>query len=180
MSIDFFKPIKIMNIISSIEISGYKSIHKEKIDLKPINILIGKNGSGKSNFISFFVFLQNLSAVNLTQHVALTGGENKVLHKGKKVTDSISFKIDFKNGANGYAATLQSGISGFTFTDERLIYKGDPDINYKSFSTVKVILATNVDSRNKDIINCLKGFRKYHFHDTSNLSPFTDMSHIGA
>ena len=40
-----------------IKISGYKSIKDEKIDLKPINIFIGANGSGKSNFISFFEFL---------------------------------------------------------------------------------------------------------------------------
>jgi AAA15 family ATPase/GTPase len=36
-----------------IRISGYKSIKPERIDLKPINILIGANGSGKSNFIFF-------------------------------------------------------------------------------------------------------------------------------
>ncbi len=34
-----------------IEISGYKSIKSERIDLAPINLLIGANGSGKSNFI---------------------------------------------------------------------------------------------------------------------------------
>ncbi|WP_370409010.1 AAA family ATPase [Tenacibaculum dicentrarchi] len=41
-------------IIDYIEIEGYKSIKHTKLDLKPINILIGSNGSGKSNFISFF------------------------------------------------------------------------------------------------------------------------------
>jgi predicted ATPase len=39
-----------------IEIAGYKSIKAERIELRPINILIGANGSGKSNFISFFRF----------------------------------------------------------------------------------------------------------------------------
>ena len=43
-----------------IDISGYKSIYNERIDLKPINLLIGANGSGKSNFISFFDFLNRL------------------------------------------------------------------------------------------------------------------------
>lgn len=40
-----------------IEIKGYKSIKDAKIDISPINILIGANGSGKSNFVSFFEFL---------------------------------------------------------------------------------------------------------------------------
>lgn len=37
-----------------IEIKGYKSIKEAKVEIAPINILIGANGSGKSNFISFF------------------------------------------------------------------------------------------------------------------------------
>lgn len=40
-----------------IEIKGYKFIREAKVELNPINILIGANGSGKSNFICFFEFL---------------------------------------------------------------------------------------------------------------------------
>jgi predicted ATPase len=40
-----------------IEIEGFKSIKSVKVPLSPINILIGANGSGKSNFIQFFEFL---------------------------------------------------------------------------------------------------------------------------
>jgi predicted ATPase len=43
-----------------IEIKGYKSIKEAKVALKSINILIGANGSGKSNFLSFFEFLNSL------------------------------------------------------------------------------------------------------------------------
>jgi len=43
-----------------IEINGYKSIRKARIDLVPVNILIGANANGKSNFISFFDFLNRL------------------------------------------------------------------------------------------------------------------------
>jgi predicted ATPase len=39
-----------------IKIAGYKSIKDIHLDLMPINILIGANGSGKSNFISFLIF----------------------------------------------------------------------------------------------------------------------------
>ena len=160
-----------------IEISGYKSIHEERIDLKPINILIGANGSGKSNFISFFVFLHKLYVRNLNQHVALTGGENKVLHKGKRVTNRISFKIEFKNGQNGYAATLQLGTEGFSFSDERLIYKGDFGVNISRLNSESNLGITN-NFRKKYITRYLNGFRIYHFHDTSDQSPFTLLSHI--
>jgi len=160
-----------------IEISGYKSIHQERIDLKPINILIGANGSGKSNFISFFNFLNKLYNKNLNEYIALTGGENKLLHKGQKVTDQILFKVEFDKGTNGYSANLKLGTEGFVFTDERLIYKGDSGRNINRFGVEAKIKDTN-DYRTKYIIRYLNGFRIYHFHDTSTKSPFTVLSHI--
>lgn len=57
-----------------IEIKGYKSIKEQKVDFKDINILIGSNGSGKSNFISFFEFLNRLYNKNLQEYISLRGG----------------------------------------------------------------------------------------------------------
>jgi predicted ATPase len=160
-----------------IEISGYKSIKNERIDLLPINLLIGANGSGKSNFISFFDFLNRLYNRNLNEYIALTGGENKILHKGQKVTDTISFKVEFDNSNNGYSANLRLGYDGLIFTEERLIYKSDRGIDI-SRSDRESRLKTADHYRAKYVIKCLDGFRKYHFHDTSDKSPFAIPSHI--
>ncbi|UZO80194.1 AAA family ATPase [Aquimarina sp. ERC-38] len=160
-----------------IEILGYKSIKFEKIELNPINILIGANGSGKSNFISFFDFLNKLYDRKLNDYIALSGGNDKILHKGQKNTDSISFKIEFDDGNNGYASTLVSGVNQFIFTSERLIFKGDPgrDIS-RSDSEARLKITDNY--RAPYIQNYLKGLRKYHFHDTSKKSAFTKLSHL--
>ncbi|MDP4274656.1 MAG: AAA family ATPase [Bacteroidota bacterium] len=160
-----------------IEISGYKSIKSERIDLKPINILIGANGSGKSNFISFFEFLSHLYHRNLNEHIALSGGENKILHKGQKITDTISFKIEFDNGNNGYSAILKLGTEGFVFTDERLIYQSAKGKDISHHANEAEIKITD-NSSAKYIIKYLEGLRIYHFHDTSNKSPFTTYRHI--
>ena len=40
--------------LTKIQINGFKSIRECSIDLKPINVLIGSNGAGKSNFIFCF------------------------------------------------------------------------------------------------------------------------------
>jgi len=160
-----------------IEISGYKSIHQERIDLKPINLLIGANGSGKSNFISFFDFLNRLYNRNLNEYIALNGGENKILHKGQKVTDNISFRVEFENGKNGYSANLKLGTNGLIFTDERLIFKSDKGEDI-SRSDREARIKTTDNYRAKYVIRYLNGFRKYHFHDTSDKSPFTIPSHI--
>ena len=47
-------------MINRIKIEGYKSIKKLDLELKPINILIGSNGVGKSNFLSFFKLVNNI------------------------------------------------------------------------------------------------------------------------
>ena len=42
--------------IDRITIEGFKSIRNlDGFQLKKINVLIGSNGAGKSNFVSFFI-----------------------------------------------------------------------------------------------------------------------------
>ena len=50
--------------LKRIRINGYKSIEKLDLQMSSINILIGANGAGKSNFISLFTFLQIYQRVN--------------------------------------------------------------------------------------------------------------------
>lgn len=159
-----------------IEISGYKSIKNARVNLAPINILIGANGSGKSNFISFFDFLNRLYNRKLNDYIALKGGDDKILHKGRKNTDTISFRMEFDSGQNGYSAKLQSGTDGFIFISENLIYKGDPREINKSGEEARIKVTDNY--RAKYVIKYLNGFRKYHFHDTGATSPFTKYSNI--
>lgn len=160
-----------------IVIEGYKSLRAVKIDLQPINILIGANGSGKSNFISFFDFLHQIYRRNINDYIALSGGADKVLYSGQKITDRIAFKMEFDKGQNGYAATLVSGNAGFIFTDERLIYKSDNGVDISASKKEANIKMTN-NERAKYVSKYFTGFRKYHFHDTSKNSPFTRFSHI--
>jgi predicted ATPase len=164
-------------MIDYIKISGFKSIKEIKIDLKPVNVLIGANGSGKSNFISFFEFLNRLYDRKLTEYIALKGGEDKILHKGSKVTSNLKFEISFDNQINGYSANLLLGDEGFVFNNEYLLYKANKgwDIsNYKKEANIK----KTTDYRAPYVKKYLNSFKKYHFHDTSKNSPFTKMSHI--
>jgi predicted ATPase len=160
-----------------IEIKGYKSIKNQRIDFRNINILIGANGSGKSNFISFFEFLNKLYNRNLQEYISLKGGENKILFEGKEVTDEIYFKTEFDKGLNGYSATIKAGEESLIFTDERLIYNQRDGKNINNYGTEARIKVTD-DFRAKDVIEYLDSFRKYHFHDTGTKSPFTQMSNI--
>lgn len=81
-------------------IEGYKSIRKlENFKLRRLNVLIGANGAGKSNFVSFFRFLHELIKQRLNRMVAIEGGADALLYLGPKVTPQIVVKLWFdKNG----------------------------------------------------------------------------------
>lgn len=159
-----------------IEIKGYKSIRDARIEIRDINILIGANGSGKSNFISFFEFLNALYNQRLQEYVALNGGVDKMLHHGSKVTNELSSYISFQNNLNGYSFNLKHGNDSFIFTDERAYFKGDGwDISeFKKEAKIK----NSGIYRAKYVRGYLNSLRRYHFHDTGKNSPFNQTSNI--
>ena len=160
-----------------IEIKGYKSIKDARIELRPINILIGANGSGKSNFLSFFEFLNHLYERKLTEYIALNGGEDKFLHHGSKVTEMMQAKLIFEDKKYGYNFTLVKGSDTLIFQYEGFLFggKGFKQERFKEESALKT--STGVKEA-QGILEYLKGLKKYHFHDTGKNSPFNKMSHI--
>jgi predicted ATPase len=162
-----------------IEIYGYKSIKALSLELAPINIFIGANGSGKSNFLSFFDFLKQVYNRNLQELVALKGIET-FLHKGSKITQEISTKLYFAN-TNAYSFTLKKGEAGFIFTKEGLWYDKNPyydnPVDIASFGLESTLRFQDMP-RAAYIRNYLEGLTQYHFHDTGENSPFQQTSNI--
>lgn len=167
-----------MDILNNISIKGYKSIKSLDLDLAPINILIGANGSGKSNLLSFFTFLQKLNQQDLQRYVALKGMET-FLHKGSDVTQEIYAKISFSN-TNGYSFTLEKGDENFIFVEEGLWYDNPhlPNPIDISSNNKESQLKYSDLPRTKFIRDYLTQIRKYHFHDTGSNSPFNKESNI--
>jgi predicted ATPase len=165
--------------MEKIVIQGYKSIKDVEIDFTPINILIGSNGSGKSNFLSFFELLNNLYERKLAQYVALRGGENKMLHKGRETTPKISAQITFKKDV--YSLEITTGDEGFIVLGETILHLNDPSLVAEPL-TVYFTREANVksasDSHAAEIKGSLSSLKKYHFHDTGSNSPFNNLSHV--
>lgn len=63
-----------MNRITQIRIKNYKSLQDVEVDLGALNVLVGKNASGKSNFLDALMFLQNIFRQNL--NAAIVGQAN--------------------------------------------------------------------------------------------------------
>lgn len=81
--------------LDRIRIAGFKSIRDQTVDLRPLNVLIGANGSGKSNFIGVFRLLHEILSDRLQLFVARSGGANRLLHFGRKVSEQLSLDLVF-------------------------------------------------------------------------------------
>ncbi len=68
-------------IIDTITIKGFMSIKVlDRFRLNNINVLIGSNGAGKSNFVGFFHLLRDLIDQKLQLSLAVNGGANACLY----------------------------------------------------------------------------------------------------
>lgn len=163
-----------------ISIRGFKSIASiEKLRLGHTNVVIGANGSGKSNFIGVFSFLHALKEGHLEEYVLRAGGANKVLHFGAKVSKAVSIHVSFGGEVNQYQINLVP-----TSTDELIplaetAYFWDkathPDRPYSTaISRVAREAGISGEPRTgveKHVRQHFDGWRVYHFHDTSRTSP---------
>ena len=104
-----------MPAIDNITIRGFKSIRAvERLKLNPINVLIGANGSGKSNFLEVFSLVREVADGRLRQFVTGAGGAERVLYFGSRITEDINIAVAFDDG-NWYRLTLEP-----TYFDDQL------------------------------------------------------------
>ena len=59
-----------MSRLKNVTIKGFRSIKDITLELRPLNVLIGANGAGKSNLIAFFKLVNELMAERLQQYIA--------------------------------------------------------------------------------------------------------------
>lgn len=109
-------------MLDKVIIEGYKSIKRIDLELKPINILIGSNGVGKTNFVSFFKLINNIYEQRLYNYTMQNNAE-KLFHYGRKQTKELKGYLKF--GDNAYEVILQPRDNGSLFiAEERSYYKG--------------------------------------------------------
>ncbi len=64
-----------------VRIRGYKSIAFCDVTLEPLTILVGRNASGKSNFLDALAFLRDVLAKGTVEAVSLHRGRNAILSR---------------------------------------------------------------------------------------------------
>ena len=162
-------------MIEFLEIKGFKSIKETRIKLNPVNILIGSNGSGKSNFISFFKLMKAIANRQL-QRFLKEEDIDKLLYFGRKTTSELYGKVVFSKKAqhhNAYFFNLaQNNTGGLFIETEGSGYNNNDCHNYftKNNSEESEIAHSLSHTKNQYLIDYLSSFRIFHFHDTSNTS----------
>lgn len=172
-------------ILRSVRVNGYKSIKDQKIEISDLNVLIGQNGAGKSNFISLFEFLKDIINQRLQFFVKKSGGAEQLLYCGSKISSELSITVDFD--PNLYRIRLSPTSSDGLFIDSEDcgIWSGIGDRvdrpNWESAtkSSNESILATKEKSPVQQYTyDTLKNWRVYHFHDTSETAGMKKYSSV--
>ena len=173
-----------MSTLDWITVKGFKSIKSvEELDLRPINVLIGANGAGKSNFLEVFSFLNAICLGGLRNYVSKSNGADKILHFGSKTTQQLSIEIGFENGKRKYNIDLAPNDADGMFPSNENVYTSvkQETIPDDAFSTLYALLGGDSEAgisstkQNSRAITCVREhlfhWRLYHFHDTSVSSP---------
>ena len=161
--------------IHQLTIKGFKSIRNlDEFKLGKLNVLIGANGSGKSNFVSYFRMLSELVEGRLQLWVSQQGGADRILSFGTKNTPSFGSSIYF--GSNGYQFNLLPTVNGgFSYETEKLYFEGHFEASggcwYKigaGHNEANIKNETKTREVAKYCYHSISNWKVYHFHDTGD------------
>lgn len=192
----FVLAVTVNGAISHIMLSGFKSIKKAELDLNNLNIFIGANGSGKSNFISFFQMLDFYLSNDegLSEFVGRNGGAHSLVYFGTNETKSIEAELSFNTdaGNNFYGVELGVAIGDkLFFKDERVSFSSSkydtvqspiPLGSGGSNSRLLQLSEEDIDYRRymktiRTIKNIMKRWCFYQFHNTTKDAYIRGASH---
>lgn len=162
--------------LESVTINGYKSIQNlEAFPLRDLNVIVGSNGAGKSNFISFFKLLHSFVGDYLNEFVKNQGGADAVLYNGVKNTPEMRFELMF--GQRGYRFSLQPTLENLLVSSgEARFYApaAHPWWSLGASMTERCRMAMEATGNysdtkySKPVYQTIMSWKMYHFHDTSN------------
>ncbi len=182
-----------MRRLKKITLNGFKSIKSMELELGSLNVLIGVNGAGKSNLISFFKMLNEMMGERLQQYIATSGRAQSLLHFGPKMTPQIEARLEFEvdNGMDTYAIRLfYAAGDTLVFAEEQLSFTGtdwpgppklvDLGAGHRESKVKERAEEADKDGHTAKIFrHLLSNCRVFHFHDTSTTARARQYCYVG-
>jgi predicted ATPase len=167
-------------MLKKIQLTHFRSFCQTEVDIKNINVLIGGNGSGKSNFISLFTMLNYIQIGRLGDWIANKGGFDNIVYNGIQENESLNIRFLFDgeslNVQNIYELSLRATEEDYIVAAERFgswkspvgsIFQHEEtnqkETKLKYFADRKCEIPSNIYSS-------IKGFQVFHFDDVSTNS----------
>ena len=167
-------------MIEQVIIKNYKSIRNLMLPLNKLNVLIGSNGAGKSNFISFFELTKAIYEQRFGSYTLAKGGIDNLLYRGRKISPSMQGLLDFEN-TNAFFYEIKPAQSNKGYIEKTGDYFNTNHYSEKKYVKWNLRLWDNAVEESSLIQKpqwragylrkYLSSFTIYHFHDTSASSP---------
>lgn len=161
--------------LERLTIRGFKSIEKlEDFELCSLNVLVGANGAGKSNFVEFFRMLRAMVQERFQAYLNEHGPADGYFYSGVSRTKTIEADMYF--GQNRYGFTLSPRAQGgILIANEQCQYLGSSYAIELASGTLESGLAKNKDQPGLKspygppwyVWSAVSDWHVYHFHDTS-------------
>ncbi len=165
--------------LQSLSIAGFRSIRElHEFPLRQLNVLVGANGAGKSNFVEFFRMLRAMFQENLQGFVNAAGGGDGLFFEGPQVTREIQASLTFGANTLHFQLTPFPG-GGLIFKDigvshngRRLGQSSRPGGEEAKVAWWKNDRRDAIDEASLAFTHAaVSSWIVYHFHDTSTLAP---------
>lgn len=161
-------------MLEHIVIDGFKSIRHLDLDMRPINILIGANGAGKTNFLSFFKLVNNIYEQRLQNYTMQEKADN-LLFYGLKETKSISGSFNISGCS--YSFSLQPSRGGAMYLASEG-FSADGFTRFKQSPMDESSIKELNDERFKYMQSQFKSYKVYHFQDTGEGAQLRSASNL--
>lgn len=170
-------------VLHTIYVSGFRSIRElPYLPVQNLNVLIGQNGAGKSNFIELFRFLNEIINGRLQVYTAVKGGADKLLHYGSRETQLIHIELLVGNVTYQLELVPAEGdrliIRDEDVTPEGFDFGLHPDEKPVSRGSTESKLIKDDRPVSQLISSRLQDWRVYHFHDTSAEAPVKKLADL--
>lgn len=113
-----------MDKFKEITIEGYRRLHDIQLEMRPLTVMIGANGSGKTSFLDAISILSASANGNLLKTLQKKGGLNDILtrERAKELTISVSMDIPNRQPLQ-YSLTLAPQNLSYEIKQETLTQK---------------------------------------------------------